>query len=66
MKPDKGNFYTSDLKKYSGTCINNSGPGLNVDAGSRLSGPEDPHERLGGEDAGCFTHLYIKQGLLIL
>lgn len=54
-------LYCSILKRSSGTCINDSRPGLYVDAGSSLPGPEDPHERLSGEDAGCFTHLYIKQ-----
>lgn len=39
------------------TCVDDSGPCLDVDAGSSLPGPEDPHERLSGEDAGCFAHL---------
>lgn len=54
-------LHCSNSKRGSGTCVNDSGPGLYVDAGSSLPGPEDPHERLSGEDAGCFTHLYIKQ-----
>lgn len=58
---EKSSKIRSFLKRGSGTCINDSGPGLDVDAGSSLPGPEDPHERLSGEDAGCFTHLYIKQ-----
>lgn len=40
------------------TCINDRGPRFDIDAGSRLPGPEDPHERLSGEDAGCFAHLW--------
>lgn len=39
------------------TCIDDGGPCLDVDAGSSLPGPEDPHERLSGEDAGRFAHL---------
>lgn len=39
------------------TCVDDGGPRLDIDAGSSLPGPEDPHERLGGEDAGCFAHL---------
>lgn len=39
------------------TCVDDGGPRLDIDAGCSLSGPEDPHQRLSGEDAGCFAYL---------
>ena len=49
--------FCPDLNRSQHTCIDDGGPRLDVDAGSSLPGPEDPHERLSGEDAGCFAHL---------
>lgn len=40
------------------TCINDRWPRFDVNACSSLPGPEDPHQRLSGEDAGCFAHLW--------
>lgn len=44
------------------TCVDDGGPRLDVDAGCSLPGPEDPHQRLSGEDAGCFAHLPHQKG----
>ncbi|KAF3860389.1 hypothetical protein F7725_000644 [Dissostichus mawsoni] len=41
--------YHTFNSKISSTCIDDSGPRLDVDAGSSLPGPEDPHERLSAE-----------------
>lgn len=46
-------FFSAELI----TCVDDGGPRLDIDAGSSLPGPEDPHERLSGEDASCFAHL---------
>ena len=47
------------------TCVYDCGPGLDVDAGSRLPGPEYPHEGLCSEDAGSFAHLGITASRLV-
>lgn len=50
-------FFFEEISAELITCIDDGGPRLDIDAGGCLPGPEDPHERLSGEDAGRFAHL---------